>query len=845
MKTCLLVDANSLVFRAYYATIYTRPMVTTSGQPTNAVFGFANMVNKALSIIKPDAVLFAFDSGKKTFRHQQYPEYKGTRKELPQELIDQFQLIRDYLDASNFTRFEIDGFEADDIIGTMVERLQDVSITILTSDRDLLQLINNNTSVLLMKKGISEMDRVDEQVLKQELNLTPPQICDLKGLMGDSSDNIPGIPNVGEKTAVKLLSEYGSLENVLANTEKMKGKLKENIENNFEIARLSKQLATISREVPLDLAMDDLWHQPDFEQMGKFFRQYEMRSLDKMIQELFLNQHQEESENHQLGSFDSSWFIEDIMIVCYLPINNGISADASGVVLSDGSRYCLIEKEKCQDPLFIQWCQSELSKNGYDLKNLLHIMDRWDITINNLKEDIFIMAFLTDTSLTTMDKLKDLWEISVIKDDPLVTAGNFAVKAHQMLKDLAVKLNEKSMYELYETIERPLLSVLYEMEKVGILVDREQLDHIATKTLKQVEDLTSIIYHLAGQEFNINSPKQLGTILFDVLGLKAGTKRSTAVDVLESLLGKHPIVDYLMEYRKYQKLYSTYAQGLKKFIHQDQRIHTVFNQCATQTGRLSATEPNMQNISIRDEDTREIRRVFISSKGYHLLSADYSQIELRVLAHMAQEEAMIKAFQEGFDIHTQTAMDVFQVDSNQVTDLMRRQAKAVNFGIIYGISDFGLSQQLHISRQQASVFIDTYLKTYPQIRRFMDETVAFCQQNGYVKTLFNRRREIPEIFDKVYSVKEFGKRAAMNAPIQGSAADLIKIAMLQIHNQLKTRQLNSRLLLQVHDELVLEVLHQEQDEVEKLVIEQMNHAAKLLVPLQVSTATGNSWYEAK
>jgi DNA polymerase-1 len=849
MKKLLLVDGNSMVFRAFYATIYTRPMITSFGQPTNAVFGFANMVNKALQMLKPDAILFAFDSGKKTFRHHQFPQYKGTRKELPQELIDQFQLIRQYLDASNYPRIEVDGYEADDIIGTMAVRYPQWQTTILTSDRDLLQLIDDTTSVILMKKGITELEHLDKTSLKSEYGLLPSQIPDLKGLMGDPSDNIPGIPKVGEKTAMKLLDEYQNLENILENIDQLKGKLKETVEQNVELARLSKELATIYKEVPLDIHIDQLANHPDLEGMGKFFRQYEMRSLDRMIQEIFVNDrkdndHSTEQESSGWVALDQTFFKDGCVITAFQPVGRGYQADCTGFVISDGEKSTLITKED-DHSMFSKWLNSDHKKIGYDIKLLYHIFDTWGVKSNGFSDDIMLLTFLDDTMLTTQDKLKDKWGISVAKEDPKHSAGQFARVAFNEIDNCIQRLKEKDMWSLYVDIELPLLFDLYEMEKQGILIDQITLDEISVKTLQRINDLSERIYFFAGSHFNINSPKQLAEILFDQLQLPSNSKRSTAVDVLEDLAGKHPIVDEIIEYRKYQKLYSTYAEGLKKYVEADSKIHTVFSQISTQTGRLSSVDPNLQNISIRSEETREIRKAFIAKEGWQLLSADYSQIELRILAHIANETAMIEAFNGGLDIHTKTAMDVFGVETSNVTSLMRRQAKAVNFGIIYGISDFGLAAQLSISRKDAAKFIEVYLDAYPQIQQFMDKTVDFCKENGYVKTLFNRRREIPEINDRIYSVREFGKRAAMNAPIQGSAADLIKVAMLKVAKQLKEKKLLSHLLLQVHDELLLEVAPDEMEVVKELVVNAMQEAVELNVPLEVSTASGVNWYEAK
>lgn len=839
MKNLLLVDGNSMVFRAFYATIYTRPMKTSFNQPTNAVFGFANMVNKALDILRPDAVLFAFDSKAKTFRHNRYDAYKGTRKELPQELIDQFQLVRDYLDASNFSRYEIEGYEADDIIGTVAKMYPDVMVTILTSDRDLLQLIDKTTRVLLMKKGISEMEEVDETVLLDQYHLKPSQIIDLKSLMGDASDNIPGVPKVGEKTAMKLLEEYGTLENLLEHTSDLKGKLRENIENNIELAKLSKELATIYTEVPIDFKLDDLWHQPNFEGMIKFFRQYELRQQENMVQELFMS-HKEESSKADVF-FDASWIKDDLFVLPYKPTFKGYGATCEGFILADEKSYCYVQLNEINNEF--KKLFKEKRKNAFDIKLIYHLADTLDLSAEHFEDDLMLLAFINDTKLTSLDKVKDEWGITNLKENEIESAGKFAMMAFEKVASLKKELQDKEMLSLYQDMERPLIETLYRMEKEGISVDEKVFDEIAIKTKEKIDRLTQEIQEFAGKEFNINSPKQLGEVLFDDLGLQAGSKRSTSADVLESLAGKHPIIEPILEYRKYQKLYSTYAEGLKKFVLDDSKIHTVFNQCATQTGRLSATDPNMQNISVRQEETREIRKAFVAKEWYVLLGADYSQIELRVLAHMAKEETMIDAFNHQFDIHTQTAMDVFGVEASEVTSLMRRSAKAVNFGIIYGISDFGLSAQLNISRKEASKFIETYLATYPKIQMYMDETVHFAQNHGYVTTLFHRRRQIDELFDKVYSVREFGKRAAMNAPIQGSAADLIKLAMLEVEKAIEAT--SAKLILQVHDELVFEVKEDEAEKVAQMVVDAMSQVVQLDVPLEVSYAIGKNWYEAK
>jgi len=843
MKKMLLVDGNSMFFRAYYATAYTRLSANSQGVYTNAVFGFVTMLAKAIELVQPQALMIAFDSGKPTFRHEKFEDYKGTRKALPEELKMQFPLVREYCDSARLCHYQQDGLEADDIIGSMVKRYPDWDINVLSSDKDLLQLIDRTTSVWLMKKGLTEIKEMDEAALMEEMALKPQQICDLKGLMGDASDNIPGLPGVGEKTALKLLADYGSVENVLAHKEDLKGKLKENVETYADQALFSKWLATIKTDAEIDLPLEKMVYQPELSQANAFFERYEMKSLMRV--EKVKVEHLESGDRFE--DLDP----KNIHIFAHYRLDTDWPHPYFGLAFSDGKLSCFVKAEDLHsEPNIIAYLLNDTPKRVYDAKSFLHACDAAKVKVNGTFIDPMILAYLDDSSINAYDKIqvKFSWPDypkAVLNDD---TINLSRLIAQRMANDIPVLLDKiaiKSMKTLYDTIEEPLIRILYGMEKEGILVDEGILNTIAEETLAKLNELSVQIYELAGHSFNVNSPKQLAEVLFEELKLPSNRKQSTAIDVLEALADAHPVVAKLIEYRKYQKLYSTYAQGLKKYIQADHKIHTVYSQTTAQTGRLSSYDPNLQNISVRDEESRGIRKAFLPTPGNLLYACDYSQIELRVLAHMADESAMIDAFKSNFDIHTHTAMDVFKVDEKDVTSGMRRQAKAVNFGIIYGISDFGLAAQLGTDRKNAQKFIDAYLTSYPNIQRYMDETVFNAQRQGYVETLFKRRREIPELFDKSYQVREFGKRAAMNAPIQGTAADIIKVAMIAIDKLLKANSKKTKMIVQVHDELVFDVPKEELEWVRTEIRKAMVQAVDLKVPMEVSEAYGDSWYEAK
>ncbi|MEG2994218.1 MAG: DNA polymerase I [Erysipelotrichaceae bacterium] len=861
MKKMLLVDGNSMLFRAYYATLYGRSMTTSNGIPTNAIIGFANMLQKALELIKPDKVFVAWDSGKPTFRHIEYPAYKGTRKELDQDLIVQFSIVREYLDAYGIFRYECDGIEADDIIGTMAKIHPDYQINILSSDKDLLQLIDSTTNVYLMKKGISEIDIVDEASLKASMGITPHQVIELKGLMGDTADNIPGVKGVGEKTALKLLAEYESVEGVYEHIDELKGKLKERLIEDKENAFLSKHLATIITDAKIPFKLEDLDFKEPKPELIDFYAKYEMNSFIRRSEKKKETTIVKEAPQFGSEHIDSKLLQDGALL--FLDIDNESYYETTlfgiGIKYKDRSQY-IHKEDLLKDQPFLDYLKSDAKKCAYDIKSMYHAFSLHNIEINQLSFDIMIAAFLVDGSINDYQKLADKYGFTSTSDDVYGKKGKPKLADEEsrleyvfaqlnylypLIEELKQELISLEMMDLFNEIEIPLAYVLFEMERNGVTTDLKMLDQIASSTLSKIEELSSQIYAIVGFEFNINSPKQLASVLFDELGLKANKKRSTAVDVLEKLASSHPVIPLLMEQRKVQKLYSTYAIGLSKHVLKDGKIHTIFNQCLTQTGRLSSSEPNLQNISVRDEAGKEIRKAFVASSNHILLAADYSQIELRMLAHMADEHEMIHAFNQGIDIHSKTAMEIFDCQLEEVTSQMRRSAKTVNFGIVYGQSEFGLSEQLSISRNEAKLFIEKYFASYPNIKKFMDETITFCEANGYVKTLFNRRRTIKEIHDKNYMMREFGKRAAMNAPIQGSAADLIKKAMILVFNKMKEEKMKSTMILQIHDELIFDCELDEVERMKEIVEDGMCHAMELKVPLIADASVGNSWFEAK
>ena len=872
MKKLLVTDGNAMLFRAYYATAYGKPMTTRQGIPTNAVFGFANMIQKAIDTVQPDAVLVAFDAGKHTFRHEMYPEYKGGRKPAPDDLVPQFQMARDYLDAYGIRWVEMKDIEADDLIGSISLQSPDYQTVILSSDRDLLQLIDDTTHVLLMKKGLTEMDIMTPESLKETLGIVPSQITDLKGLMGDSSDNIPGVKGIGEKTALKLLAEYGTVENVLAHEGELKGALGKKITEGHDSALMSKTLATIKRDVDLDFTAEDCMFAPDYKSLVTFLHSLDMRALAAKYEPLVSDMPVQEAaetkpvKEPQIVKEIPEAFWQNDVITLFLDETRGhfLDADIYGFGLFGGQESYYIDiADVKKDTGLLEHLKAPASVLcGFDVKRAMHLLKRAGIKVS-FSDDAMILAALQDSTLTSPEKIMSAFGLTVSRkyedvygkpnrpkmpmpEDQCAYACENARNICILYKEALENVEQRGMNRLYREIEMPLTAILCDMESEGIRCEENVLDSIASETLAAMEKEQDEIYALAGHEFNINSPKQLAEVLYDELLLPGGKKHSTAADVLEKLQKYHPIIPHILNYRKVSKLYSTYAEGLKKYIRpEDGRIHTVYNQCATQTGRLSSSEPNLQNISVRDEAGRQVRRAFPADEGCVLISSDYHQIELRILAHMADEQGLIDAFNKDIDVHTATAMNIFDVKEEEVTSLMRRQAKTVNFGIVYGISDFGLSEQLGVPVYEARDFITKYYEKYPRIRTYMQELVEFCEKNGYVETLCGRRREIPEIRDKNRMVREFGKRAAMNAPVQGSAADLIKIAMIRIDEAMKKAAVRSRMILQVHDELIFEVPEDEIDTMRGIITDGMEHAMELKVPLSAECSIGRTWYEAK
>jgi len=852
----LLIDGNSVLFRGFYATCYGSIMKTSFGVYTNAVYAFSNMMEKAIKLINPDYCVVAFDKGKHTFRHEIAEDYKGGRKPTPEELVGQFALVREMLDAYNIKYLEFDDIEADDIIGSIAKKY-DFETCIFSSDHDLLQLIDKTTSVYMMKKGMSDIAKLDEEALFNEYQLKPFQIIEFKGLAGDSSDNIHGVEGIGEKTATKLLNDYDSCEGIYEHIEEIKGKLKEKLINGKESCFISKKLATIKTDVPIDYDLDFFKFNLNRQSANDFFKKYEMRSLIKEIEikvndDIDYSLFEVNKISHDLYDDPFIHFMSDEI---YYYEN-----ELKGLCFKTNDKCEYISKDNLlKDNETLDFLKSDKKKCVFDYKAKLHISLYNFIELGKC-DDVLLMSSLANNYNNNLENILSSYgyELPILLKDIYQTKDNnidhnkellYATMISKYLKDIYEKLKdelkEKEILSLYEDVELPLSYVLFKMENNGIICDKEELNIIAQKTLKLLNKLEKDIYNLVNKEFNINSPKQLKEILFTDLDLPDIKKGSTSADVLEKLVDYHPIIQNILDYRKYSKLYSSYAEGLKRFIGEDNRIHTIYSQTIVQTGRLSSFDPNLQNISVRDEEGKEIRRTFKPAKNCVLISSDYSQIELRVLAHLANETKMIEAFNSGVDIHTKTAMDIFKVSEDEVSDTIRRNAKAVNFGVVYGISDFGLSEQTGLSFKDSKKFINDYFETYPNIKNYLDNQVAFCLKNGYVKTILNRRRYIKEINDRNFMVKEFGKRAAMNSTVQGSAADIIKLAMLNIDKKIEEKHLKSKMLLQVHDELIFEVPNEEIEIMKDVINSGMSNAYKLNVKLDSSFGIGDNWLECK
>lgn len=867
MEELILIDGNSLLFKAFYATSDTgNYMVNRNGIPTNGVYGFARMVEKIIST-NPKYVIVAFDYGKKTFRNELLDTYKATRKETPQELVPQFALAREYLTAHNITWYEIEGYEGDDIIGTLVDfgEKNNLKVSVYTGDKDANQLISSQTTIYRTVKGVTELDIYNEQTLLDKYGLKPDQFRDFLGLMGDSSDNIPGIKGVGEKTALKLLHQYGTIEGLQEHQDEIKGKMGEKIRAGMEDALMSKKVATILRDIPIDVDLEKATYQGyDYETLKSFYEKYDMNSLIKSMtteaapkKELKL-----EIVDHMPEITKDSAVYPSIYDTNYhrsIILGYGI--------YNDEQAYFISYENALKDELFLAYLKDENKKKyGYDIKSAV-IGSRWNgIEINGYTFDLSLASYVLEPAIkeelkyvcTHFDYEGVQYDEEVFgkgakkhipEDDILASHIVSKAKAIYELKDVVTKeLKDKNQYELYENIELPVTRILGEMEFAGTEIDLDVLKEMDTAFDETIEKLANDIYRISGTTFNISSPKQLGQVLFEDLGLKGGKKTktgySTSQDVLEKIIDAHPVVPLVLEYRMLTKLSSTYLKGLQEQVFPDNKIHTIYKQTLTHTGRLSSVDPNLQNIPVRSEEGKLIRKAFVSHNGY-LVSFDYSQIELRILAHMAHVTNLIDAFNQGKDIHRHTAALVFGVKDEEVTPQMRSQAKAVNFGIIYGMSEFRLSKDIGMSISEARDFINKYFETYPEVKTYMDEVVETCKKQGYVSTLLNRKRYIPTINDKNFMVRQQAQRYAMNTPIQGTGADILKLAMIEVDKALKEKNLKSQMILQVHDELIFDVFEDELEEVMSLVKEKMENCIKMDVPLIVEGNYAKNWCELK
>ncbi|WNF39067.1 DNA polymerase I [Bacillaceae bacterium IKA-2] len=870
-----MIDGNSIAYRAFFAL----PLLNNEkGVYTNAVYGFTTMLLKVIEEEKPTHLLVAFDAGKTTFRHKTFKEYKGGRQKTPPELAEQFPLLRELLDAFQIKRFEKANYEADDIIGTLAKEAasKDWEVKVFSGDKDLLQLVSPKVTVALTKKGISNVDTYDEAAILEKYELTPIQIIDMKGLMGDASDNIPGVPGVGEKTAIKLLKEFGSIEKVLDSIEVISGKkLKEKLTDNKEQAMMSKELATIYCEVPIEMSLEELsFGEYDELKVAALFKELEFKSLLERfdIGETENTEAIEELDYTIATEITAEMLTVDSAIVVEVLAENYHQADVIGLaIVNENGRFFIASELAFESTEFKSWAKNKEAKKAiFDAKRAVVALGWKGIELEGINFDLAIASYIIDPSAAShevADIANRKGKRIVASDEAIygkgakrkipereVLAAHLTKKAntvYTLREEVNKELTDNKLNELFYDLEMPLTIILGKMEMTGVKLDIEQLKIMGKDLHQQLEKLAEEIHRLAGVKFNINSPKQLGEVLFEKLSLpvikKTKTGASTSADVLEKLASKHEIIPSILHYRQLGKLNSTYVEGLLKVVHEDtHKIHTIFNQALTQTGRLSSTEPNLQNIPIRLEEGRKIRKSFIpSEQDWIIFAADYSQIELRVLAHIANDENLIEAFNQGMDIHTRTAMDVFHVEKDEVTSLMRRNAKAVNFGIVYGISDYGLSQNLGITRKEAGAFIERYLNSFPGVKNYMDDIVQEARELGYVTTLLNRRRFLPEISSRNFNLRSFAERMAMNTPIQGTAADIIKKAMVDIIARIEKEGMEAKLLLQVHDELIFEAPKAELKKLTEIVPEVMESAIKLKVPLKVDYSYGNSWYEAK
>lgn len=886
-KKLLLIDGNSVAFRAFYA-LYNQVEKFTNhdGLHTNAIYSFKIMLDKLLKQIDPTNILVAFDAGRTTFRTEKYADYKGQRSKTPQELSEQFPFLREMLTDYGIKSYDLKNYEADDIIGTLAKEAEGegFQITIVTGDRDLTQLATDQTTVAITKKGVSEIEEYTPEHIEEKFGLNPRQIIDMKGLVGDTSDNYPGVTKVGEKTAIKLLKKYGSIEGIYDQIDEMRqSKMKEHLIEDKEQAFMSKDLARIRQDAPIEVDIKDTeWSGIDYEKLESFYQQMD---FNRFLSELHQNQGAASSESAssvapidyteltaanltELGKSDGS----SITFHLEMDGENYHKAPTIGfAILKDDKYFVSNQPQLLKEPVLKELLE-KATLDVFNAKRNYVGLNRLGIQMAPVDFDLLLVSYL----LNNTDNSDDLGKLahehqyyhvqsdedvygkgakrSVPVDQPefLQHLAHKVQAIHDLKSRLMAELDDHEQTELYETIERPLSIVLAQMEIAGIKVDIDRLMQMRSEFKERLAEIEQQIYQEAGEEFNIGSPKQLGVILFEKLKLpvikKTKTGYSTAVSVLEKLQGLNPIIDNILLYRQLSKLQSTYVEGLLKVVFkEDSKVHTRYTQTLTSTGRLSSVDPNLQNIPVRLEEGRKIRQAFVPShSGWQIFSSDYSQIELRVLAHISGDENMQEAFKTGADIHASTAMKIFNLDSpDEVTPNMRRQAKAVNFGIVYGISDFGLAQNIGITRKAAKKFIETYFESFPGVHKYMTGIVELAKKQGYVETLFHRRRYLPEINSKNYNLRSFAERTAMNSPIQGSAADIIKIAMIRMQKMLREKGLKAKMLLQVHDELIFEAPKEEIPVLKELVPKVMDSAVDLAVPLKVESASGDTWFDAK
>jgi DNA polymerase-1 len=872
MSKFLVIDGSSLMYRAYYAL----PMLTTSeGLHTNALYGFTMMLIKLIEEEKPDYIAIAFDKKAPTFRHKEYQDYKATRQAMPKELAEQVDLLKEIIEGFNIKILELEGYEADDIIGTISKLAEEkeMEVLVVTGDRDALQLVSDKVKVKISKKGITQMEEFDEKAVLERYEITPHQFIDLKGLMGDKSDNIPGIPNIGEKTAIKLLKDFGTIENLLQNLSQLKGKIKENIENNKELAIMSKKLATIKRDIPIEIDFEE-YRVKDFneEKLLELFNKLEFFSLIDSIKK---KNNVEIVNNHKVQKWSKVdikkliALLQDSKSIAFYPLI--YEGEIKKIAFSFGNDTVYIDGFQIKDLKEI-FEKEKFEFTTHEIKDFLVKLSYKGIECKSKYMDTAIMAYLLNPSESNYDLdrvLKKYLKVDVPSYEEVFGKGRDKKKLEEIgediladyicsrcvhLFDLREKLmnfiEEMDMKRLLLEIEMPLVEVLKSMEVSGFTLDKEVLKELSQKINDRIAEILDKIYKEAGYQFNVNSPKQLSEFLFEKLNLpvikKTKTGYSTDSEVLEQLVPYNNIVNDIIEYRQLTKLKSTYIDGFLPLMDENNRVHSNFKQMVTSTGRISSTEPNLQNIPIREEFGRQIRRAFIPrTKDGYIVSADYSQIELRVLAHVSGDEKLIESFMNNEDIHLRTASEVFKVPMEKVTPEMRRAAKAVNFGIIYGISDYGLSRDLKISRKEAKEYINNYFERYKGVKEYIEKIVRFAKENGYVITIMNRRRYIPEINSRNFTQRSQAERLAMNAPIQGSAADIIKMAMVRVYNDLEKLKLKSKLILQVHDELVVDTYKDEVEIVKKILKDNMENVVQLKVPLVVEIGVGPNWFLAK